>query len=102
LLYYVKLKAGRDLYSKPVLARHAEGNNFMKTIILYATKYGATAEVARLIAEKFDDAIIHDLKQAYVPVIDDFDCVIIQGIPGQARHDGLFIYLRFAAVPLFL
>jgi len=58
----------------------------MKTIILYATKYGATAEVARLIAEKFDDALIHDLKQADVPTIDDFDCVII----GSAVYAGSF------------
>ena len=35
----------------------------MKTIILYATKYGAAAEIARRIAAHIDGAIVHDLKQ---------------------------------------
>lgn len=48
----------------------------MKTIILYATKYGAAAEIAQRIASKIDGAVIHDLRQS-VPSLADFDCVII-------------------------
>jgi len=47
----------------------------MKTIILYATKYGAAVEIARRIAGKIEGAVIHDLKQD-TPLIADFDCVI--------------------------
>ena len=49
----------------------------MKTLILYATKHGAAAEIARRISEKIDGAAIHDLKQGGVPPISDFGCVII-------------------------
>jgi len=49
----------------------------MKTLILYATKYGNTAEIARRIASKIDGAIIHDLKQNNMPEITEFDCIII-------------------------
>ena len=34
----------------------------MKTIILYATKYGTTAEIAKRIANRIDGATVHDLK----------------------------------------
>lgn len=49
----------------------------MKTIILYATKHGAAAEIAQRIAKLMDEAVIHDLKQAPVPSTDDYDCVIV-------------------------
>jgi len=51
----------------------------MKTIILYATKHGAAAQIAQRIAERIDEAVIHDLKQNDVPEINDFDCLIIGG-----------------------
>ena len=51
----------------------------MKTLILYATKHGAAAEIARRIADRIDGAEIHDLKQSSVPSLDGFDCVIIGG-----------------------
>ena len=47
----------------------------MKTIILYATKYGAAAEIAGRIANKIEGAVIHNLKQN-APSLSDFDCVI--------------------------
>ena len=56
----------------------------MKTLILYATKHGATAEIARRIAEQINDTVIHDLKQGDAPSIDGFDCVII----GSAIYAG--------------
>jgi menaquinone-dependent protoporphyrinogen oxidase len=49
----------------------------MKTIILYASKYGAAAEAARRIAERIDGAVVHDLKQGIAPSLDGFDCVIV-------------------------
>ena len=48
----------------------------MKTIILYATKHGAAAEIAQRIANKIDGAVIHNLKQD-IPSLADFDCIII-------------------------
>ena len=49
----------------------------MKTIILYATKYGTTAEIAKRIANQIDGATMHDLKNSSVPDLAEFDCVII-------------------------
>jgi len=49
----------------------------MKTLILYATKHGATAEVAKRIAKGIEGAVLHDIKQNDIPGINDFDCVII-------------------------
>jgi len=56
----------------------------MKTIILYATKHGAAAEIAQRIAGKIEGAVIHDLKQD-VPSLADFDCVIF-GSPVYAGN----------------
>ena len=49
----------------------------MKTLILYATKYGAAGEIAKRIAERTDDAMIHDLKQKPIPDFSGFDYVIV-------------------------
>jgi len=49
----------------------------MRTLILYATKYGATREIAGRIADKLGGAVLYDLKQDDVPALGDFDCVII-------------------------
>jgi len=57
----------------------------MKTIILYATKHGATAEIAQRIADKIGDATLHDLKQP-TPDLAEYDCVII----GSAVYAGAF------------
>ena len=51
----------------------------MKTLILYATKYGAAGEIAQRIAKKIDGAVIHDLKQSGAPSLEEFDCVILGG-----------------------
>ena len=48
----------------------------MKTLILYATKHGATREAAKRIAAKIPGAVFHDLKQDGIPALFDFDCVI--------------------------
>ena len=58
----------------------------MKTIILYATKHGAAAEIAKRIAAQIDGAIMHDLKQADIPTLSDFGCVIV----GSAIYAGTF------------
>ena len=49
----------------------------MKTLILYATKYGAAREIARRIAERTGDAVTHDLKQDGIPDLAGFGRVII-------------------------
>ncbi len=47
----------------------------MKTLVLYATKYGAAKEIAESIAEK-TNGIAYDVKQGGIPSLSDFDCVI--------------------------
>ena len=49
----------------------------MKTIILYATKHGAAAEIAQKIADKITGAVIVNLKEKEIPSLSDFDCVIL-------------------------
>jgi len=58
----------------------------MKTLILYATKYGATAEIANRIAAQLDNASTHDLKQGNIPQTKDFDCIIV----GSSIYAGAF------------
>jgi len=48
----------------------------MKTIILYATKYGTAAAIAKRIADKTGGAVIHNLKEN-IPPLADFDCIIL-------------------------
>jgi len=49
----------------------------MKTIILYATKYGAAAEIAQRISSQLEGSSVYDLKQEGIPDLTEFDCVII-------------------------
>ena len=49
----------------------------MKTLILYATKHGATREIAKRIADKIGNAQIHNLKTSGTPDLTKFDCVIV-------------------------
>jgi len=50
----------------------------VKTIILYATKYGATKEIAERVAKLISGAVVHDvLDRDTVPSLNDFDCVIL-------------------------
>ena len=49
----------------------------MKTLILYATKNGAAAEIANRIAGQIEGAETHDLKQKPIPVLEDYDCIIV-------------------------
>ena len=58
----------------------------MKTIILYATKYGGAAEVARLVAALFEGAVTYNLSNDDIPPLDDFECVII----GSSVYGGSF------------
>lgn len=52
----------------------------MSTIILYASKHGATKKCAELIAEKLEDKVeLHDLKNEKVPELSQYDKVIIGG-----------------------
>lgn len=57
----------------------------MKTLILYATKYGAAYEIARRIADKIADSVIFNLKDSNIPPISRFDCVII----GSSLYAGM-------------
>ena len=58
----------------------------MKTIILYATKHGAAADIAGRIAAQIDGAVTFDLKQGGIPALADFDCVIV----GSSIYAGTF------------
>jgi len=58
----------------------------MKTIILYATKHGAAAEIAKRIETQIDGSVSYDLKQGDSPSLDEFDFVII----GSAVYAGSF------------
>jgi len=49
----------------------------MKTIIVYASKHGATREIAERIAKQINGAVTHNLNQANIPDLTGFDCVII-------------------------
>jgi len=49
----------------------------MKTLIIFATKRGATREIAERIAARIEGAAIHDLKKDGSPPVDSYDCVII-------------------------
>ena len=61
----------------------------MRTLILYATKHGATREAAQRIAKHINGAVLHDLKQDGTPSLADFDCVIIGSsiYVGQIRKE---------------
>ena len=58
----------------------------MKTVILYATKHGAAAEIAERISDKIRNSIVHDLKQECIPPISEFDCIIV----GSSVYAGSF------------
>ena len=47
----------------------------MKTLILYATKHGATAQIANILADEIKDATVCGIKEA--TQLSNFDCVII-------------------------
>jgi len=49
----------------------------MKTLILYATKHGATREIAQCISDHLGDTTLYDLKQGNAPALIGFDCIII-------------------------
>ncbi len=57
----------------------------MKTAILYAGKYGATADIAGRLAARLDGAEVFDLGNGPAPDIADFDCVVI----GSALYAGM-------------
>ena len=58
----------------------------MKTIILYATKYGAAAEIAQRLAAQLDEASVYDLKKEDIPSLHEFECVIV----GSSIYAGTF------------
>jgi menaquinone-dependent protoporphyrinogen oxidase len=49
----------------------------MKALILYASKYGSTGDIANRIAAKINGAEVHQLGGDAVPPLDGYDCVII-------------------------
>ena len=49
----------------------------MKTLILYATKYGAAREIAERISASLGGTEIFDLKQENIPDLREYECVII-------------------------
>ena len=82
----------------------------MKTLILFATKYGATEEIAERIASRIGGATVCNLKSSSIQSVSQFDCVII-GSPvyaGSIRKEAkAFLYqnagvLRDKRLGLFL
>jgi len=70
----------------------------MKTLIVYATKYGAAGEVARRIADRIGGAALHKLGEGAVPSPSEFDCVII-GSPlyaGMIRKEAKAFQANYA------
>jgi len=61
----------------------------MKTLIVYATKHGATAKIAQHISENIQNSTLCDLKEGKVPNIQEFDCIIIGSsiYAGSARKE---------------
>jgi menaquinone-dependent protoporphyrinogen oxidase len=51
----------------------------MKTLILYATKYGSVEKVANLIAEKIPNCILKNVKEKNDFQLNDFERIIIGG-----------------------
>jgi len=49
----------------------------MKTLILYATKHGASREIADRVSKLMGSAVTHDLKQKDIPELSEYDCVIV-------------------------
>ena len=48
----------------------------MKTLILYATKHGATRKIAKLIAQEIPDSVVKDVEESD-PHLPSYDCVIL-------------------------
>ncbi len=51
----------------------------MKTLILYTTKHGAAADIARRIAGRMDGAETVDLEKGDIPPLADYGCVVLGG-----------------------
>jgi len=72
----------------------------MATIILYATKYGATEQIAKRISTLLDDAPYHNLKDKNLPPLSDFDTIIIGAsvYAGNARKEARHFLLQNQAL----
>jgi len=49
----------------------------MKTLILYATKHGATADIAQHIADEIGNATLHNLSNGQPPPLQGFDRIVL-------------------------
>ncbi len=56
-----------------------KGEINLKTMVLYATKYGASKAIAERIAGKIAGAEVYDLKKDAIPAAAGYDCVIVGG-----------------------
>lgn len=82
----------------------------MKTLILYASKHGASREIAHRISKNISGATVCDLKQKDIPPLEQFECVIVGGslYAGMLRKEAkLFVSqnadaLRSKKLGLFL
>jgi len=72
---------------------------FMKTIIIYATKYGAAGEIAQRIASKIDGAVVHNLKKS-VPSLEEYDCIILGSsvYAGMIRKEAKYFLSQYGDV----
>lgn len=49
----------------------------MKTLIVYATKHGATRKIAEQIADQLGGATLHDIEKGKPPALADYECVVL-------------------------
>ena len=49
----------------------------MKTLIIYATKYGATKKIAEYIAGAMDDAFMYDINHHSLLSVSEYDCIVL-------------------------
>ena len=49
----------------------------MRTIIIYATKHGATKKIGEYIANRINNAVLHDIDSAATISVSDYDCVVL-------------------------
>jgi menaquinone-dependent protoporphyrinogen oxidase len=72
----------------------------MKTLILYASKYGAAAEIARLLAERLEAAELADLTSPARPKLEEYDRIILGGsiYAGSLRREAKDYAAQNAAI----
>lgn len=72
----------------------------MATLILYATKYGASEKVAIQLSRQLDDAPFYNLREKSLPLLSDFDTIIFGSsiYAGKIRKEAKAFLVKHQAV----